>query len=156
MAMNLTHDVFDLMGEAAAVGVTQNEMGGSRQDCGLDGAHRILRVGLETVEEMLQVHQDPPIVFGEETHRIGDHRHPFVEGGLKRFEHLVLRAFRHDAHRRRPGIHEMSKGGVLVDFAPGAPRRPERHEGGHRQIQLGDGAMEELDVFRVGPRPPSM
>ena len=146
----------DLVGQRAAVGVAQHDVAGALDDGRLERPQRELGVGLVAVEEVLHVDEHPPAVAGEELDRVGDHRLALVERRLQRLGDVVLGALGDDAHRRRAGLDEVAQRGVVVDLAARPAGRAERDERARRQLQLGGGPGEELDVLRVGARPAAL
>ena len=153
VGLDVGDDPADLVGQRAAVGVAQHEVGRTVDDRRLDGTQRELGVRLVAVEEVLEVDEHHATLPGEELDRVGDHRRALVERRLQRFDHLVLGALGHDAHRRGVGLDQVAQGRVVVDLAAGPAGRAERHERGGRQHEFVRGAGEELDVLRVRPRP---
>ena len=70
--------------------------------------------------------------------------------------HVVVPALGDDADRRGAGLDQVAQRGVVVDLALRPAGRAERDERAGRQLQLGRGAGEELDVLRVGARPAAL
>jgi hypothetical protein len=117
---------------------------------------RELGVVLVAVEEVLHVHHHLAARAVEEGDGVGDHRLALFERGLQRLEDVVVPALRDDAHGRGVGVEQVAQGGVVVDLALRPAGAAEGHHRGGGEAQLGVGAGEELDVLRVGARPPTL
>ena len=153
MGVHLADDLVDLVGQRAAIGVAEHDMGRTLQDRRLERPERELRVRLVPVEEVLHVDEHPAPVPVEELDRVGDHRSALVEGRLEGLDDVVVPALGNDAHRRRVRVEQVLQRLILVDLAARSPRRPERDERRRGEVELVRSSGEELDVLGVGTGP---
>ena len=149
-------DLAHLVGQRPAVGVAQHDVRRPRHHRGLEHAHGVLAVALPPVEEVLEVHQDPPTLTGQVPHRVVDHRDALVQRGLQRLAHVVVPTLGDDAHVLGAGGEQPCERRVLVHAAGGAARGAERDEPRRPEPQVRAGAREELVVLRVGPGPAAL
>jgi len=149
-------DSLDLVGEGPPVRVAQDERLGARLLGSLEDAERELRVRLVAVEEVLGVQEHPEVVGAQEGHRVGHHRHRFVEGGAERVDDMHLRRLGHDADRPGLGLHQVTQRPVVLGPDTGTPGRAECHQRGPGQAELLRGAGEELGVLGVGAGPATL
>ena len=153
VGLHVGDDLSDLVRQRATVRVAQHEVRGAVDDRGLDRPERELRVLAVAVEEVLQVDEHLAALSLQERDGIGDHRRAFVERRLQRLDHLVLGALRHDADGRGVRLDQVAQRGVVVAPAAWAARRAECDQRRGRQVELALGALEELDVLGIRPRP---
>ena len=152
VGVHLGDDALHLVRQRAAVGVTAHEARRRRWWRRPPSRGGVLGVGLVAVEEVLGVEEHPQAGGLEELDALRHHRHALVEGGAERLLDVEVPALADDAHGGRAGLHQRVERRVDVDLAGRPARGAEGHEGGGLQLQLGDGAPEELLVLRVRHR----
>ena len=117
---------------------------------------RVVGVGEVPVEEVLGVEEHLQALCMQKGDRVGDHGDALVERRPQRLGDVQLRGLGDDADGLGLGLDQEAQGLVLVGADAGAAGRPEGHELGRGEAQLGRGADEELLVLRVGAGPPPL
>ena len=145
----------NLIGEAAAVRVTQHH----RRRAGVDGRSQggkgIGRICLAAVEEVLGVVDDLPPGRSQMRDRIADHRQVLLRRGAEHLGHVEEPALAEDRGDRRLRRHQRPDVRILLGpigtmarrAERGQPGMPERHSAGGR---------EELLVLRIGAGPAAL
>ena len=150
------HDLLHAVGQRAAVRVAEHECLGSRPLGGSEHGQSEVLVVEEPVEEVLGVEEHPTPVAAQERDRVGHHGDGLVEIGAQGIGHMAVPALGHDADRRGLDADQPGERLVVGRLHPGAAGRAEGHQGGRAEGELLRGALEELVVLRVGPRPPAL
>lgn len=153
---DLGHDAGDVGGQHAAVGVAQHDHVGARLGGGAHHAQRIGGVVPVAVEEVLAVEEHPPAAAAQEGDGVGDHRQVLLAGGAQRPLHVPDVALGHQGDHRRAGVAQRQDLGVLLGAHPRPPGGAEGRQPRVAQVQLGGGALEELGVLGVRPRPAAL
>src|SRR6266851_2784053 len=154
-ALDLLDDGGDLVRQAPPVGVAEHEAVGPRGLRGAQRPHRVLRVALEAVEEVLGVVDDLLEVLEEVRDRIRDHGHVLLERGAERRGHVEVPRLAEDGDDGRPRLDEGLEVAVLLrphagpaGGAEGADLRALEHRVLH--------ALEEAQVLGIRPGPAAL
>ena len=141
-------DLVDFVRETAAVGVAQHQAVGAGLGRGGERAQGIVGVGLVAVEEVLGVVHQFLALLLQIAHRVGDHRHVFVERGAQDFEHLIVPALAENGDGGGARLEQRPHIGILGDGRADLARRAESNQARMGQLEV-CGAREELQVLRV-------
>ena len=153
MARHFGHGCFNFVGQRAAVGVAQHQMGRTIHHCCFEHTQGELFVVLEAIKEVLEVNHHHAAVAIEKFHRVGHHCHAFNERGLQGRFDVVIPALGHNAHRLGFGVDQVTQRGIVVNLAGWATRAAKSHQHRRGQLQFSLGAGKKLFVFGVGTRP---
>ncbi|MBS1264405.1 MAG: hypothetical protein MAG471_00226 [Acidimicrobiaceae bacterium] len=153
---HLGHDSLNVERQAASVGVAQDETVGTGLCSTGEHLHRVGRVRLIAVEEVLGIEEDRETLLLEEPDRIGDHCHALIERCPECLGDVVVPGLADDADNLGSRGNEVRKRRIVVGVAVHAPGRPECHQLRMLQLQVCARPLEELDVFGVGSRPAAL
>ena len=151
LASDLRNGLGDFVGQGAAVGVAQDDPGRPGGGGRLDRPQRIIRVPLQSVEEMLGVVDDFGRLRGAKGDRVADHPQVLVERDTENIMHVQVPALAHDGDRGRAradqGLHPL----IVLGGDVAAPGHAEGGDLGVLQIQVAHRA-EIGSILGVGKR----
>ncbi len=146
-------DAFDLVGQRAAIGVAQHHPARAGPVRRPDAVERVVRIGLEAVEEMLGVEQRLAPGIRQMGDGLRDHVDIFRALDIERLVHMVIPGLADDADRAGLGVQQRRQTGIVLHAAA----RPARHaEGGECRAVERRWVGEERVVGRVRARPAAL
>src|SRR6266850_606734 len=154
-ALDLLDDRGDFPRQAPSVGVAEHEAVGPRGLRGQQRPHRVVRVALVAVEEVLGVVDDLLEVLEEVCDRIRDHGHVLLERGAERRGHVEVPRLAEDGDDGRARLDQRLQVAVLLRpdaGPPGGAERADLRALEHRVLH----ALEEPQVLGIGPGPAAL
>ena len=152
---DLSDDAAHVLGEHAAVGVTEHEPLGAGFLGGRQHAKCELPVPPVPVEEVLRVEEHVPALITEEPDRVFHHGDALLEGRPERLGHVKIPRFPDEAHDARLGLQEVTEHGTVLSALAGLAGHPEGGQGRLLQRLL-RGQAEELRLAGVRSRPSAL
>src|SRR5713101_7293723 len=153
--LDLADDLHDLVRQAAAVGVAEDQAAGARGLGGSEGLERVLAVLLEAVEEVLGVVDNLLEVLEEVGDRVPDHVDVLVERRPEGVRHVEVPRLAEDGDDRGARLDERLDVAVLLRPHSRTARRAEGGDlGGLEDSVLN--ALEEAEVLGVRARPAAL
>mmetsp|Transcript_48076 Transcript_48076/g.102267 ORF Transcript_48076/g.102267 Transcript_48076/m.102267 type:complete len:411 (-) Transcript_48076:397-1629(-) len=150
-------DLFNLPGHGAAISVAHDKHLRPSLHRRLTALHRVPRIELVPVEEVLQIHHDRPPLPLQILHRILDHLQILLGVRAEYVRDLPEVRLGHDAHARGVALHQLGDLGIVGGPHALASGAPERHQlGAGDGVQFGPGAGKELLVLGIGAGPPGL
>ena len=146
------HDGRDFLREAAAVGVAQDQELRAGFPGGAQACQGVLRVGLESVEEVLGVVEKLLGVGPQEGERIADEFQVAFEGDLQGVGDVDVPGLAEDGQDRRARLHQSQQVLVVFGHDLGGVRGAEGCQLGRAQLVLAHLGEEAL-VLGVGTGP---
>ena len=141
----------DEAGQAAAVGVAEDDPVGARFGRGLQGGQRVVPVGPVAVEEVLGVVDHLFALAAQEGDAVADHGQVLFQRGLQDVHDVQGPGLAVDADGGRARLDQGPQVGVVSAATPALRVLPKAVSRACLQPQLGARAAEELDVLGVGP-----
>ena len=143
-----SHDIADLVGQEATVGLAEAEGGGARLVGRTGHRERVVGIAQVTIKIVLGVEDDLDAC----RHKVGDgvphHAEVLPERGLQGVFHMIRRRLAHNRDHGSAARDEVSKALVLVGQGVLAAGGPEGRNARMRQWQRPHPA-EELDVLGI-------
>ena len=146
----------NLVGQAAAVGVAEDDPLGAAALGGPEGLQGIFAIGQIAVEEMLGIEEHPPPCSLQEGHRGLDHPQILLATAAQDVLHVQVPGFPEDGDDGSAAVYQGGELRVLLGSRADSAGAAEGGELRVLQRQVA-GQLEELRVARVvGIRPPAL
>ena len=153
---DVVDDVGDPAGQHAAVGVAQRDDVGAGVVRRPQHLERVGPVEPVAVEEVLGVEEDLLPLGAEVADGVAHHREVLLERGAQRLLHVAGVRLGDQRHDAGTAVAQGRGQRVVGRLHAGAPGGAERGELRVPEVQLVDGAAEELGVLGVGTRPAAL
>ena len=148
-------DRCNLRWQAPAVGVAQDHHVGPGFFRSQPSIHGVVRIQLEAIKAVLGIVDDCFAMVLQVADRIANHRQILFRRAPKHLPHMKHRGLAKDCHHGGSRLQKQSDLFIILHRHPLPPGRTER---GQPRIPepLLPRLLEELDVLRIGPRPPTL